>query len=291
MNEIKNIGFGCVGLSTHSFEHDALNLLNKVFDEGITHFDTAPIYGKGYSEKLLGKFLKTHQTEVTITTKFGLSSFNKIKIPASLALPLNFLKNKIKNKSIVLNFFQEPNLIPFRKIDLKEIQLSIEYSLRNLSVDHIDNFLLHEALPNFLTDEAMHYILTLKSKGIVNNIGIAASYNNISNLKLSQIADWDILQYENSMLHASQNLINIFADKLHIYHSIFKPIQYSNYKVDLKNDIAGILLARAVKLNPKGKSLFSSTNIKHIQSNLKVMELYSNYSLNELNNILANAVY
>ena len=291
MSFVEKLGFGCVALSTHLFEHNAVKLLNNVFDQGITHFDTAPLYGRGYSEKIIGKFLKTNRKAVTITTKFGLPVFNNVQLPTTVALPLNFLKNKLRNRPISENEFRKPNLLEFRKIDLKEIKFNFENSLKNLDTDYIDNYLLHEALPSFITDEGLGYILSLKSKGIVKNIGIAASYPNIDLLKLNNIIDWDILQYENSLLHPSENFINNFPNKKHIYHSILKPLKHKTFLPNLKNDIAGILLARATKLNPNGKSIFASMSINHINHNLKVADAYNKYSLDEINNILINAIY
>ncbi|HTB53363.1 MAG TPA: aldo/keto reductase [Ferruginibacter sp.] len=291
MSTCNTIGFGCVGLSAQPSERNALQLLATAFNEGVNHFDTAPLYGKGYSEKILGKFIKDRRHEVVIATKFGLSGTTGSNIPAWLALPLNQLKKKIKKKPSVRSAFQVPGILSYRKIDLSAVRDSFEKSLRNLQTDHIDYYLLHEALPSFLTDEAMKYITELKQKGIVKKIGVAASHTNFTNGISDNFANWDVLQYENSLLHPSDNLLEVYPDKMHFYHSVLKPLQYKKITGDLKNELPGILLARAQKINPYGSILFSTSKPGNIKTNFKNLDLYCKYSLTELDNILSNAIH
>ena len=56
-----NLSFGGVSLTQHTFFKNAHNILANAFDEGITHFDTAPLYGNGYSEKILGTCKKVYK--------------------------------------------------------------------------------------------------------------------------------------------------------------------------------------------------------------------------------------
>ena len=55
MTVLDHLGFGCVALSTLGSQRASRNLLEGVFELGLRHFDTAPIYGRGYSERLLGR--------------------------------------------------------------------------------------------------------------------------------------------------------------------------------------------------------------------------------------------
>jgi aryl-alcohol dehydrogenase-like predicted oxidoreductase len=50
-------------------EEEAINIVNRAIDEGITYFDTAPIYSSGQSEERLGKAFKGRRSEVWIATK------------------------------------------------------------------------------------------------------------------------------------------------------------------------------------------------------------------------------
>ncbi len=74
---VSKIGFGCMGLSfgynkTSPIEHaDAVRLLQKAADQGVTFFDTAEVYGPWTNEKLLGEALAPFKDKVVIATKFG----------------------------------------------------------------------------------------------------------------------------------------------------------------------------------------------------------------------------
>ena len=289
MSLIDNIGLGCVSLSTLPFEKTALKILNTAFEAGITHFDTAPLYGNGYSEKIVGKFLKTKRNKISITTKFGLSPKNPKQIPVWMALPLNSIKKKLYPIPNNYNSFQAPVLIDYRKIDLSDIQNSFENSVKNLQVKYIDYYFLHEGLPFFLTDEAMKYLEILKKNGDVGNVGIATSQINIKQLKADNCDFWDILQYENGSSYHPDDLINIYPNQRHFYHSIFKSSAANNIKPDYKNNINGMLLARSIYNNPKGKVLFGTSNINHLNINLKALDNCNKMDISLVNKSIENA--
>src|SRR5450759_2548001 len=73
LRSTSRIGFGTSGLSGELTYKESIALLETAFDAGIRHFDTAPIYGAGAGEKILGDFLVRRREEVTVTTKFGLA--------------------------------------------------------------------------------------------------------------------------------------------------------------------------------------------------------------------------
>jgi len=50
---------------------EAINLLHRAVDLGITHFDTAELYGQGHNERLLGKAFAGRWDPVVLATKFG----------------------------------------------------------------------------------------------------------------------------------------------------------------------------------------------------------------------------
>ncbi|MCS7462684.1 aldo/keto reductase [Paenibacillus doosanensis] len=53
----------------HCTEEEAIRIVNRAVDEGITYFDTAPSYSNGQSEERLGKALRSRRHEVWIATK------------------------------------------------------------------------------------------------------------------------------------------------------------------------------------------------------------------------------
>lgn len=73
--EVSAIGLGCMGLSyaygSETKPAEAIKLLRKAFDLGVTFFDTAEAYGPNKNEELLGEALEPIRDEVIIATKFG----------------------------------------------------------------------------------------------------------------------------------------------------------------------------------------------------------------------------
>src|SRR5665647_1226604 len=73
--EVSALGLGCMGLSfglgPATEKKDAINLIRKAFELGVTFFDTAEAYGPYANEELLGEALAPFRNEVVIATKFG----------------------------------------------------------------------------------------------------------------------------------------------------------------------------------------------------------------------------
>lgn len=73
--EVSAIGLGCMGLSfglgPAADKQDAIKLIRKAFELGVTFFDTAEAYGPYANEELLGEALQPFRKEVVIATKFG----------------------------------------------------------------------------------------------------------------------------------------------------------------------------------------------------------------------------
>ena len=73
--EVSELGLGCMGLTfgygPAASETDAINLIHKAVELGITFFDTAEAYSQGRNEEFVGKALKPYRERVVIATKFG----------------------------------------------------------------------------------------------------------------------------------------------------------------------------------------------------------------------------
>lgn len=75
--EVSAIGLGCMNLS-HAYgvppaRADALRLIAEAVELGVTHFDTAALYGFGANEELLGAALKPHRDRVFLASKCGMA--------------------------------------------------------------------------------------------------------------------------------------------------------------------------------------------------------------------------
>lgn len=73
--EVSELGLGCMGLSfglgLATDKKDAIRLIRKAFELGVTFFDTAEAYGPWENEIVLGEALEPFRKEVVIATKFG----------------------------------------------------------------------------------------------------------------------------------------------------------------------------------------------------------------------------
>lgn len=69
------IGLGCMGMSEFYGKRDdatSMQVLERAYDLGVRHFDTADIYGSGHNEELLGGFLSRHTGDLFVASKFGI---------------------------------------------------------------------------------------------------------------------------------------------------------------------------------------------------------------------------
>jgi len=73
--EVSALGFGCMGLSSGlgppADKKEAITLIRKAAEKGITFFDTAEAYGPFANEELVGEALEPFKGQVIIATKFG----------------------------------------------------------------------------------------------------------------------------------------------------------------------------------------------------------------------------
>ena len=75
---VSEIALGCAQFSaqftkTRKTEADMIDIMHHALDLGITLWDTAPGYGEGYSETMVGKALKGRRDRVVLATKVNYS--------------------------------------------------------------------------------------------------------------------------------------------------------------------------------------------------------------------------
>src|SRR5882724_674836 len=74
---VAEIGFGCMNLS-HAYAtppppEQARAVLHRALDLGVTHFDTAALYGFGRNEELVGPVLKPFRRRIFLASKCGIT--------------------------------------------------------------------------------------------------------------------------------------------------------------------------------------------------------------------------
>src|SRR5436853_6436067 len=77
--DVSRIGLGTMAMSGYyldpgSSDAESLRTIRRALELGVTHIDTAEIYGPYVNEELVGRALKGRRDEVVVATKFGLVS-------------------------------------------------------------------------------------------------------------------------------------------------------------------------------------------------------------------------
>lgn len=80
---LSKLGLGCWAIGGTDWgnqdDNDSLDALKAAFERGITHFDTAQVYGKGHSEQLIGRALKGVRDKVFIASKMMYTPYTKVE--------------------------------------------------------------------------------------------------------------------------------------------------------------------------------------------------------------------
>jgi aryl-alcohol dehydrogenase-like predicted oxidoreductase len=153
--EISRIGLGTWAIGGHMWggqdEAESIAAIHAALDQGINWIDTAPIYGSGLSEEVVGRALEQlrSSTRPLIFTKFGLG-------------------------------VNSDN--PTRSAAASEVAAECDASLRRLGVDHIDLYQLHWPAPQPITATAAACEALLKA-GKIRAIGV-------SNFSVAQLEEW-----------------------------------------------------------------------------------------------------
>jgi aryl-alcohol dehydrogenase-like predicted oxidoreductase len=150
--EASEIGFGAWTLGLDWWgkvdEADAIALVHRAIDLGITFFDTSDTYGAGASEELLGKALDGRRHQVAIGTKFGYD----ISAPHDPS-----------------GHSERP-----QRWEPEFIRHSCEMSMKRLGVDVIDLYELHNPRMAQVRDDAIYETCeALKSEGKIRAYGLA----------------------------------------------------------------------------------------------------------------------
>jgi len=81
--EVSALGLGCMGLSygygPATDRKEAIALIRKAYELGVTFFDTAEAYGPFINEEVVGEAVEPFRNEVVIATKFGFQGGDSTK--------------------------------------------------------------------------------------------------------------------------------------------------------------------------------------------------------------------
>jgi aryl-alcohol dehydrogenase-like predicted oxidoreductase len=147
---VSAIGLGCMNIC-HAYgppvpEAQAERLLLTALDEGVTHFDTAALYGFGASETTVGKVLSKHRSRFTLASKCGMQGVD-VKGDGQLV----------------------------RVIDGRPetLRATCEASLRRLRTDVIDLYYLHRWDKQVPVEESVGALGELVRAGKIRAVGLS----------------------------------------------------------------------------------------------------------------------
>ena len=179
------LGFGTWGIGGKDYgpitSNYSLELINFALKKKINFFDTAPLYGNGRSECLLGTIIKKiDRSKIVIATKGG--------------------------------------MLPHTGFDLKQdfsinnLQKDLQKSLRRLNTSYIDYYLLHSPnLKKINIKKIIIFFQRLKKKKIIKKFGVSLkSPNDIFFLK-NFLTDLDVVEFNFNLFDQRAIDIKIFS--------------------------------------------------------------------------------
>jgi aryl-alcohol dehydrogenase-like predicted oxidoreductase len=142
--EVSALGLGCMGLSygygPAAVKQDAIKLIQKAYDDGVTFFDTAEAYAQGANEELVGEALAPVRDKVVIATKFGFQDGDSTK-------PVNSKPDNIRAVT--------------------------HAALKRLKTDHIDLLYQHRVDPDVPMEDVAGTVKELIEQGKVRHFGMS----------------------------------------------------------------------------------------------------------------------
>lgn len=141
--KVSALGLGCMGMSVFygpTDENMAIEVIHRAYEEGITLFDTADMYGNGANETLLGKAVKEFRKKVVLSTKCG----------------IEFTGTEVK-------IHNSPDYI----------QKCCHASLKRLGTEVIDVYYLHRVNPIVPIEESMQAMQKLIKEGKILYVGLS----------------------------------------------------------------------------------------------------------------------
>ena len=145
--DVSRIGLGTMAMSGYyldpdSSDSESVRTIQRALDLGVTHVDTAEVYGPYANEELVGRALKRRRDGVVLATKFGFVSHAGGGPGALDSSPAN-------------------------------IRAAVEGSLKRLGTDRIDLYYQHRVDPNTPIEDTVGALAELVSEGKVLHIGLS----------------------------------------------------------------------------------------------------------------------
>jgi aryl-alcohol dehydrogenase-like predicted oxidoreductase len=145
--EVSVVGFGCWPMAGDRYgaieDDEAIKAIHRALERGVNCVDTAPAYGGGHSEEVVGRALAGRRRDVILVTKCGV----KVPPPGQLG--------------------------PLRDASRANILREIDASLRRLHTDWVDVLLVHWPDSGTPFDETMRALDEIVASGRARFVGLS----------------------------------------------------------------------------------------------------------------------
>jgi aryl-alcohol dehydrogenase-like predicted oxidoreductase len=157
--KISNISFGAWAIGGWmwggSDDYKAVKAMEKSFDLGMTTIDTAPAYGFGKSEELVGKVIKGRRNKFQVLTKYGLRWDTELGV--------FFFDSEDENgRKVKMHRYAKK----------ESIINECEHSLKRLNTDYIDLYQIHWPDDSTPIEDTMEGISRLLEQGKIVAAGV-----------------------------------------------------------------------------------------------------------------------
>jgi aryl-alcohol dehydrogenase-like predicted oxidoreductase len=145
--DVSRIGLGTMAMSGYYLDPDSsdaesIRTIQRALELGVTHIDTAEIYGPYTNEELVGRAIKGRRDRVVVATKFGLVSHSGAGPGVLDSSPAN-------------------------------IRAAVEGSLKRLGTDRIDLYYQHRVDPTTPIEDTVGALAELVAEGKILHIGLS----------------------------------------------------------------------------------------------------------------------
>jgi len=123
-------------------DDESMRTIQRALELGVTHIDTAEIYGPFHSEELVGRAIRGRRDQVVVATKFGLVSHAGAGPGVIDSSPAN-------------------------------VRAAVEGSLARLGTDHIDLYYQHRVDPGTPIEDTVGVLAELVAEGKILHIGLS----------------------------------------------------------------------------------------------------------------------
>lgn len=139
-------------------EQEAISAIHAAIDGGINFIDTAPMYGMGQSEELVGKAIQGRRDKVILATKCGLVWDGTGQ-------------GIYKFSTTETTIANDGPIKVYQYLGSKSIRQELEASLKRLNTDYIDLYQTHWQDNSTPIEETMGTLMDLKREGKIRAIG------------------------------------------------------------------------------------------------------------------------